>query len=108
MIAMTPAPSNHPVDGAVLWIDAAKASRLATSELAYRTTYDALQLHALGEFDQPLKPYVRPGGRAAEFERGRLICMPAYLGGQYQALGAKLVTGFPANVARGLPRASSV
>ena len=37
-----------------------------------------------------------------------LIGMPAYVGGGFKALGAKLITGFPVNVTRGIPRASGV
>jgi N-[(2S)-2-amino-2-carboxyethyl]-L-glutamate dehydrogenase len=95
-------------ESGILWIDDAMAASIATSDLAYRAVRDALIAHARGEFDQPLKPYVRPGGRKNEWSRGRLITMPAYLGGAFDVLGAKLITGFPANVDRGLPRASGL
>lgn len=92
----------------ILWISEEQATRLVTSSLAYESTMEALKLHAARDFEQPLKPYVRPGGRTEEFERGRLITMPAYLGGNFETLGAKLITGFPANINRGLPRASGL
>lgn len=92
----------------ILWITEERAAELATVNQAYDSIKEALKLHAAGDFDQPLKPYVRPGGRAEEFECGRLITMPAWLGGDFRVLGAKLITGFPANIGRGLPRASGL
>ncbi len=69
---------------------------------------EALLVHASGDLVQPPKQVVQPGGAAEEYERGALIGMPAYVGGGFQALGAKLITGFPVNVTRGIPRASGV
>jgi ornithine cyclodeaminase/alanine dehydrogenase-like protein (mu-crystallin family) len=92
----------------IVWISEEKASRIATASLAYQTTMETLRIHARGDFDQPLKPYVRSGGRLNESEGGRLTTMSAYVGDPFRALGAKLVTGFPINVAKGLPRASGV
>lgn len=92
----------------ILWISENRAANLATVSLAYETTSAALKLHARGDFDQPLKPYVRPGGRADEHERGRLLSMPAFLGGDHKALGVKLMAGFPVNIDKGLPRAAGL
>ncbi|HRY14387.1 MAG TPA: 2,3-diaminopropionate biosynthesis protein SbnB, partial [Candidatus Competibacteraceae bacterium] len=67
---------------------------------------DCLLCHERGEFVQPLKPYVRPRGREGEYEGGRFIAMPAYLGGRFDMAGIKWIAGFPTNLNRGLPRAS--
>ncbi len=62
-----------------------------------------------GAVDQPLKPYVRPGGKDRERELGRMITMPAYLGGEFGALGLKAITSMWTNAARsGAPRASAL
>jgi N-[(2S)-2-amino-2-carboxyethyl]-L-glutamate dehydrogenase len=62
-----------------------------------------------GAVDQPLKPYVRPGGKEREREMGRMITMPAYLGGEFGALGLKAITSMWTNAARsGAPRASAL
>ncbi len=95
-------------DSDILWFSETRAADLATVSLAYETTLSALKLHAQGHFDQPLKPFVRPGGLANEYDRGRLISMPAFLGGDFGSLGVKLIAGFPANVDKGLPRASGL
>jgi 2,3-diaminopropionate biosynthesis protein SbnB len=79
-----------------------------TPALAVDAVRLALTCHASGDFQQPLKPYIRPAGRAKEYDCGRFIAMPAYLGGGISAAGIKWISGFPANVDRGLPRASGI
>jgi 2,3-diaminopropionate biosynthesis protein SbnB len=56
-----------------------------------------------GDYAQPLKPYLRYGD-----PRNRIIAMPAYLGGSFQAAGLKWIASFPGNRERGLPRAHGV
>jgi 2,3-diaminopropionate biosynthesis protein SbnB len=56
-----------------------------------------------GDFVQPIKPYLRFGDK-----RNRIIAMPAFLGGPFHIAGIKWIASFPANVARGIPRAHSV
>src|ERR1019366_10755157 len=106
-ISGDPAPPCLP-ESDILWISENRVANIATVSLAYETTLAALKLHAKGDFDQPLKPYVRPGGRANEYEQGRLLSMPAFLGGDHKALGVKLMAGFPVNIDKGLPRASGL
>jgi ornithine cyclodeaminase len=92
----------------ILWLNDQDVATLLTPEEAATAVCSALKLHASGDFEQPPKPYIRPGGREDEYNRGRFIYMPAYLGGEIQAAGIKIIAGFPANVDRGLPRASGV
>ena len=68
----------------------------------------ALICHARGRFVQPLKPYIRPGGRRQEYQRGRGIAMVAYLDEPFHVLGLKWILGFPINVSRGKPRATAI
>ncbi len=92
----------------MVWISDQIASRIVTAGFAYETVVEAFLVHAAGDFVQPPKPFVRPGGAEKEYERGYLVGMPAYVGGSFDTLGAKLITGFPINLARGIPRASGV
>jgi ornithine cyclodeaminase len=92
----------------VLWVnDEMVAANLPPAE-AESVVEGALLLHHYGEYIQPLKPYIRPGGHEREYERGRIIYMPAYLGGDLDIVGIKIIAGFPINVERGLPRASGI
>lgn len=91
-----------------LWISDEDVQRVLTHDRTYKAVKDALVCHASGCFDQPFKPYVRPGGREGERLQGRLIVMPGYVGDPVNVLGTKLIAGFPSNLERGLPRASGV
>lgn len=70
----------------------------------------ALALHARGEVVQPIKPTLRWGDEPdTEETRGRIMAMPAYLGGGFDVAGIKWIPSMPANPAqRGLPRASAL
>ncbi len=91
-----------------VWISDDTVARIVTAGLAYETVLEALQIHASGDFVQPPKQRVQPGGAEEEYRRGTLVGMPAYVGGGFKTLGAKLITGFPINVTRGIPRAAGV
>ncbi|PWV92045.1 ornithine cyclodeaminase [Paenibacillus cellulosilyticus] len=67
------------------------------------TVTDALASMAAGDYVQPLKPYLRFKDPA-----NRIIAMPAYIGGTFDAAGIKWIASFPANPSIGIPRAHSV
>jgi len=92
----------------LLFLSNQQVAALLPPPTALDSVEKGLKLHAMGSTDQPLKPYIRPGGRANEFNRGRVIFMPAFLGGEIDIIGIKIISGFPANVGRGLPRASGL
>jgi 2,3-diaminopropionate biosynthesis protein SbnB len=92
----------------ILWLKNEQVASLLTPTAALANVERALKLHTLGLYQQPLKPYIRPGGREHEYRQGRVIVMPAYLGGEFNVIGCKIIAGFPANVDKGLPRASGL
>lgn len=92
----------------IAWISDETVARIVSAGLAYETVVEALLIHAGGDFVQPPKQFVQPGGAADAYRRGALISMPGYVGGGFDAFGAKLISGFPINVTRGMPRASGV
>lgn len=56
-----------------------------------------------GDYHQPIKPYLRFGEAV-----NRIIAMPAYLGGSFDAAGIKWIASFPKNIEKGIKRAHSV
>jgi ornithine cyclodeaminase len=97
-----------PLTAETLWLADHQVEELLDPSLAYRAVREALTCHARGDYQQPLKPYIRPRGREGEHQGGRFIAMPAFLGNPVYVAGIKWIAGFPGNVARGLPRASGL
>jgi ornithine cyclodeaminase len=56
-----------------------------------------------GDYAQPIKPYLR-----YRDPRNRIIAMPAFVGGDFNAAGLKWIASFPGNIDRRIPRAHSV
>ena len=92
----------------ILWLNDNQVDKLLDPAAAYRSVRGAFECHARKDYQQPLKPYVRPLGREQEHQGGRFIAMPGFLGGPFQTAGLKWISGFPSNVERGLPRASGI
>lgn len=67
------------------------------------TVTQALASMSVGDYVQPLKPYLRFKNPA-----NRIIAMPAYIGGGFNTAGMKWIASFPANPSIGIPRAHSV
>lgn len=65
----------------------------------------ALRLHATGQTVLPSKVSIHWGHDLDSDEReGRIMAMPAYVGGEMDVAGLKWIPSVPANPARGLPR----
>ena len=73
------------------------------------TVEDTFRLWGLGDYVQPTKPAIRWGPPITENTRGRVIAMPAYVGGEVDMVGVKWIPSMPMNpVKYGLPRACAL
>lgn len=74
-------------------------------DLCLGAVEEALRLHSEGDVRQPHKAVIQwsdePG---AEETEGRVMAMPAYVGGAVGLMGLKWIPSVPKNPARGLPR----
>jgi ornithine cyclodeaminase len=69
----------------------------------------SFRLHASGDTILPKKPVLRWGGPETEETLGRIMAMPAYLGGDLQISGIKWIPSKPSNpYENNLPRANAV
>jgi 2,3-diaminopropionate biosynthesis protein SbnB len=69
----------------------------------------SFRLHGQGKTILPPKPVLRWGGPETEETTGRIMAMPAYLGGDMRIAGIKWIPSAPQNPKKyGLPRANAI
>jgi ornithine cyclodeaminase len=93
-------------DGGLLILTGAEVESLLAGQESklieiVRTAYEA---HWRGESSMPQSTFLRFPNDAAN----RIIALPAYLAGESGGAGIKWVSSFPANVDRGIDRASAI
>ena len=72
--------------------------------LVLKAVQKAYETHARGASSLPHSSFLR----FPDSDKDRIICLPAYLGDDYQLAGVKWIASMPDNVARGIERASAV
>ena len=81
-----------------------EAALADSEELVLDAVQKAYETHARGASSLPHSSFLR----FPDSDKDRIICLPAYLGDEYQLAGVKWIASMPDNVARGIERASAV
>ncbi len=73
-------------------------------ENVLKAVQKAYETHSRGASSLPHSSFLR----FPDNDKDRIICLPAYLGDEYQLAGVKWIASVPDNVSRGIERASAV
>ena len=93
-------------DNGVLVIGASDVDNalLGREQAVLDAVRSAYETHARGNSSLPHSSFLR----FPDSDKDRIICLPAYLGDDYQLAGVKWIASMPGNLARGMERASAV
>lgn len=81
-----------------------EAALKGREESVLEAVQKAYETHSRGASSVPHSSFLR----FPDSDKDRIICLPAYLGDDYQLAGVKWIASMPDNVARGMERASAV
>lgn len=81
-----------------------EAALIGREESVLEAVQKAYETHSRGASSLPHSSFLR----FPDSDKDRIICLPAYLGDDYQLAGVKWIASVPDNVSRGVERASAV
>ncbi len=102
------AKENVPAEFLYLDQAAVLAADVLDMQRAMSIIAEALTLYETGQCRQPHKVVLRDTDDPRSEDNGRINGLFALLGSNVRAIGMKWIASFPANLARGLPRASAL
>ena len=80
-----------------------EAALSGSEESVLDAVQKAYETHSQGACSLPHSSFLR----FPDSDKDRIICLPAYLGGDYQLAGVKWITSMPDNISRDMERASA-